>query len=284
MGATVDSAFKDRMLLAYREHPLSADALLRRLQNQFGANQHSFSELNLCTDIGSGITDQNHVGGVEAVIDLASALCVACGSRILDVGSGIGGPARLLALLYGAYVTGVDIAENRVVDSNSLTKLVGLDEFARFTLGDFLQLEEHSGPFDGAYFLDSYCHFANKSKTLGKAIGAVRVGGRVVIQDLELLRAPKTAAERIALAELESHWNVLFSVSYEQALLTVSYPVNIDQRLDLSTLLRNFLGTNLALLFARSVAEREVRGCQLGIELCDAGILGYSRITLSRQS
>src|SRR6476620_2933836 len=55
--------------------------------------------------------DQFHTRGLAATIELAKLAEIDAGSLILDVGSGIGGPARFLAATYGCQVTGVDLSE-----------------------------------------------------------------------------------------------------------------------------------------------------------------------------
>src|SRR5699024_6404258 len=53
--------------------------------------------------------DQFHLGGSQATRDLAVAAGITRGRSVLDIGSGIGGPARLFAHHYGATVVGIDL-------------------------------------------------------------------------------------------------------------------------------------------------------------------------------
>ena len=57
---------------------------------------------------------------------------------MLDVCSGMGGPARYLAHRLGCRVTGLDITESRYQGALRLTPLVGLDDLVDFRLGNAL--------------------------------------------------------------------------------------------------------------------------------------------------
>src|SRR5689334_19164240 len=66
--------------------------------------------------------DEFHVGGVDATRELAAQMELAPGLRILDVGSGIGGPARYFGAEHQCKVTGVDLTEEFVQVAQSLTR------------------------------------------------------------------------------------------------------------------------------------------------------------------
>ncbi len=86
--------------------------------------------------------DEFHIGGAEATIALLDQLDIGPKTRILDVGSGIGGPARTMAGRYGAKVTGIDLTPDFVETAQQLTETVGLK--ASFVVGSALDL-----PFRG---------------------------------------------------------------------------------------------------------------------------------------
>ena len=65
--------------------------------------------------------DQFHVGGMDAVDSLISSIDVGMGDRVLDIGSGLGGPARRVAQRTGAAVHGVDITQSYVEAAQFLT-------------------------------------------------------------------------------------------------------------------------------------------------------------------
>ena len=55
--------------------------------------------------------DQFHTRGMLATKDLAAMTAIGPETRVLDLGSGVGGPARFLAATFGCHVTGVDLSE-----------------------------------------------------------------------------------------------------------------------------------------------------------------------------
>ena len=77
--------------------------------------------------------DQYHSGGHEAVTRLATAMGIATDQRVLDVGSGLGGPARMIAATTGAHVDGVDITAEYVGAAQWLTERTGLADLVTFT-------------------------------------------------------------------------------------------------------------------------------------------------------
>ena len=72
--------------------------------------------------------DEFHLGGLAATHSLFDLLEPSPGSRLLDVGSGIGGPARVAASQYGCAVTGVDLTPEFTELATDLTARVGLDD------------------------------------------------------------------------------------------------------------------------------------------------------------
>lgn len=53
--------------------------------------------------------DEFHIRGRSATMEIAEALRLTPDSHVLDLGSGLGGPARTLAELTGCTVTGIDL-------------------------------------------------------------------------------------------------------------------------------------------------------------------------------
>jgi ubiquinone/menaquinone biosynthesis C-methylase UbiE len=97
--------------------------------------------------------DEFHVGGLESTQELAAHMELRPGLRLLDVGSGIGGPARYFAAQHGCNVTGVDLTEEFVQVAQSLTRLVKLDHQVEFRLGSALELPFEAETFDRAYMI-----------------------------------------------------------------------------------------------------------------------------------
>lgn len=95
--------------------------------------------------------DHFHARGFPATKELADELPIQAGHRILDIGSGIGGPARYLARRFRCRVDGVDITKPFVDAANKLTELVRMQESVTFVHGDGQSLPYDDSTFDGAY-------------------------------------------------------------------------------------------------------------------------------------
>jgi SAM-dependent methyltransferase len=85
--------------------------------------------------------DQFHIGGADAVDLLIAGLALVPGDRVLDIGSGFGGPARQVARRTGSRVTGVDITPAYVGAARDLTARAGLSDLVQFRLGDIAAFE-----------------------------------------------------------------------------------------------------------------------------------------------
>ncbi|MEX2647876.1 MAG: class I SAM-dependent methyltransferase [Alphaproteobacteria bacterium] len=106
--------------------------------------------------------DQFHGRGLEATEELAATLDIAASDHVLDVGSGIGGPARLIADRFGCRVTGIDLTPEFCAVARHITRLVGLDSRVVFEQGDALAMPFAAGTFDGAYSLNVAMNIADK--------------------------------------------------------------------------------------------------------------------------
>jgi cyclopropane fatty-acyl-phospholipid synthase-like methyltransferase len=91
--------------------------------------------------------DQFHTRGILATAELASAAGLEPSTRVLDIGCGIGGPARYLAGTFGCKVTGVDLSPGFLDAATYLTARCGLSDRVTFQDGNALHL-----PFDDAAF------------------------------------------------------------------------------------------------------------------------------------
>jgi MPBQ/MSBQ methyltransferase len=93
------------------------------------------------------LVDHLHAGGVPATRHLLDRLDVGPKRRLLDVGSGFGGPSRMAALT-GATVTGVDLTREFVEAATELTARVGLDGNPRYVVAPAEALPFENETFD----------------------------------------------------------------------------------------------------------------------------------------
>lgn len=98
-----------------------------------------------------GPVDHLHARGFPATVELADRLPVRAGDLLLDIGCGVGGPARYLARRFGCRVQGIDITPQFVEVARKLTALVHMEGEVEFREGDAQRLPYGDAGFDGAY-------------------------------------------------------------------------------------------------------------------------------------
>src|SRR5712664_1450899 len=92
--------------------------------------------------------DQFHTRGILATADLATVAGLEPSTRVLDLGCGIGGPARYLAATFGCRVTGIDLSPSFIDAATWLTARCGLSDRVTFQVGNALHLPFEDAAFD----------------------------------------------------------------------------------------------------------------------------------------
>ena len=120
--------------------------------------------------------DHYHAGGFPATIELGDSLPIKANQQILDIGCGLGGPARYFAQRFHCKVNGIDITKPFVEAGNKLTGLLGMDDRVTIEHGDGHQLPYEDGIFDGAYTLHVTMNVANRAQFFGEAYRVLKPG------------------------------------------------------------------------------------------------------------
>jgi sterol 24-C-methyltransferase len=110
---------------------------------------------------------------------LVRAAGIERGTRVLDVGCGIGGPARSIARLTGASVTGVTISPEQVKAARELTRKQRLEGQCEVVLGDAMKLAFPDASFDRVLAIESACHMPDKAAFYAECARVLRPGGRL---------------------------------------------------------------------------------------------------------
>jgi ubiquinone/menaquinone biosynthesis C-methylase UbiE len=128
--------------------------------------------------------DQFHGRGLEATVEIADALEVRANDHLLDIGSGIGGPARYFAHRFGCRVTGIDLTAEFCDVARELTRSLGLEHKVGFTLGSALQMPFADGSFDGAYSMNVSMNIDDKAGFYREIHRVLKPGAWLMLSEL----------------------------------------------------------------------------------------------------
>jgi ubiquinone/menaquinone biosynthesis C-methylase UbiE len=125
--------------------------------------------------------DHFHGKGVIATEELISLLQPKAGDHLLDIGCGIGGPARWIAAKYGCRVTGVDLTPEFCEAARELNTLTGLSDRVQILHASALSLPGPDNSFDGAYSQAALMNISDKRGVFREALRVLRPGGSLAL-------------------------------------------------------------------------------------------------------
>lgn len=128
--------------------------------------------------------DQFHIRGLDATREFFQRAGFAANDRVLDVGSGLGGPARYLAHSRGCRVTGLDLTQAYCEIAEKLTGRVGLSEQVNFRHGNALEMPFENASFDGVYTQHVNMNIADKPRLLREIRRVLKPGGRLAMYEI----------------------------------------------------------------------------------------------------
>jgi len=128
--------------------------------------------------------DQFHIGGEAATLALAALAEVGPTTRVLDVGGGFGGPARMLAATYHCAVTVLDLTEAYCQVGEMLTARSGLSDHVVFRHGDALAMPFPDAAFDLIWTQHSSMNIADKRRLYTEAYRVLRPGGQLALYEI----------------------------------------------------------------------------------------------------
>jgi SAM-dependent methyltransferase len=128
--------------------------------------------------------DQFHIGGRGATLALMQLAGIRRGATVLDVGGGLGGSARLLALEAACQVTVLDLTEAFVRVGAMLTARTGLSQQVRFEHGDATHLPFPDARFDVVWSQHSSMNMPDLVAVFAEAQRVLRPGGRLALHEV----------------------------------------------------------------------------------------------------
>jgi ubiquinone/menaquinone biosynthesis C-methylase UbiE len=154
------------------------------LDSILNALKTSGKELSRLKPADLAAVDEFHIRGRRATVELANLADFVPGCRVLNVGCGLGGSARYLAVEYRCRVTGIDLTQEYVNVANTLSDLVGLSERAEFLQGDALNLPFEEDSFDLVWTEHAQMNIAYKHQFYGEIARVLRPGGQFIFHDI----------------------------------------------------------------------------------------------------
>ena len=127
-----------------------------------------------------------HGRGVAATADLAASLAPLPEQEILDIDSGIGGPARYFARTFGCRMVGIDLTAEFCEVARRLNETVGLADKITIEQASATDLPFADGRFDAAYSQNVSMNIADKAAFFGEAYRVLRPGAAFALSELAL--------------------------------------------------------------------------------------------------
>ncbi|HWB49767.1 MAG TPA: methyltransferase domain-containing protein [Stellaceae bacterium] len=130
------------------------------------------------------VLDHFHGRGIVATKELVELLKPQPGEHILDIGSGIGGPARWFAAKCGVRVTGIDLTPEFCAAAEALNRATGLAGKITIKHGSALALPLPDDTFDRAYSQNVIMNIADKRQFYREAWRVLKPGGVLALSNL----------------------------------------------------------------------------------------------------
>ena len=157
------------------------DALIERIGENLSQRQRDLSNLTT-TDLAP--YDEFHFRGRKATLELGDKMKLTDSSRALDIGSGLGGPARTLAEKYDCHITGIDLTQAFCDVAAVLSEWLNLSSHTTFLLGDATSLPFPDNHFDCAMTIHVAMNIPEKQMVYNEARRVVKPGGIFSVYDI----------------------------------------------------------------------------------------------------
>lgn len=130
--------------------------------------------------------DQMHLRGHQGTEDVIAALALTPGMSVLDLGAGLGGPARVAADLYDAHVTALDLTPDFCTVNHAINARLGLNDRVTVLQGDATSTGLGADSFDRVMTLHACMNIPDKAAVYREAFRVLRPGGRFCFYDAAL--------------------------------------------------------------------------------------------------
>ena len=172
--------------------------------------------------------DEFHVGGRPATQHLLEQISPAAQGHLLDVGCGLGGPARFAASHYGCQVTGIDLTPEFVETGSIICQWVGLEPQVTLHQGSALELPFADNAFNGGYMLHVGMNIANKAQLFAELYRVLQPGAFFGVYDVMRIR-DGAIAYPVPWATVADTSHVATPDAYKEAMRGAGFTVVAEQ-------------------------------------------------------
>jgi len=130
------------------------------------------------------MVDEFHTRGRQTTAEVVDLIDFEAGHHVVDLGSGLGGPARYIASHFGCRVSGIDLTQDFVDAATRLSALVGLSDKTEFQAGSALETPFEDARFDRAITIQMQMGIADKAAFYQEIYRILKPGGRFAFQDI----------------------------------------------------------------------------------------------------
>ncbi len=173
-------------------------------------------------------------------------------TRVLDLGSGIGGTARHLARTFGCPVVALNLSETENQRHRSMNQEQGLDHLITVVDGNFEELPYEDQSFDVVWSQDAFLHSPDRKKVFQEAVRVLKSGGELIFTD------PMQTEDAYA-----EYLDPILKRIHLESLATPSFYKQTAQELGLQKINFEHLQIQLANHYAKVLQETEAREDEL---------------------
>jgi ubiquinone/menaquinone biosynthesis C-methylase UbiE len=275
---------RNEITIFYDHHPINLWQIQQHLEKQAKADSPQQLQPPDLFEL-----DQDHYGGTQAVEVLGQWAGLNSQSLVLEVCSGLGGPARYLAWRYHCRVVGIDLTATRTQAARTLTEWVKLTGQVQFVQGDATRLPFATASFDTCLSQEAFLHIADKTALLAECYRVLAPGGCLVFSDWmasPLLSQPerdeleRTIAAK-GISSVESYQQLLSQTGFKEVEavdLSPQWQLILRERLEMYRNLKD----ETVQRFGEEHYYQYDRLYAFFVELVEAGRLGGARFKAKR--
>jgi cyclopropane fatty-acyl-phospholipid synthase-like methyltransferase len=233
--------------------------------------------------------DQYHYLGTSAVDQAIAVLGINAALRVMEIGSGIGGPARYVAQRTGAHVLALELQPDLHRTAESLTRRCGLSGRVSQRCGNILDGAPEGSPFDAILSFLVFLHIPQRSRLFDVCRQSLKQDGSMFIEDFILRRGPSTEEQHALTVKVLCPY-LPDAETYRNHLREAGFA--IDHHEDMTESWKNFTAERLALFRANRDRNLKIHGEAItdGLDdfyatvagLFERGVLGGARILARR--